>query len=77
MTINPSNDNSVGTHAWSAADEQFFRITAELFDPAYLRGASVLLASYDDSVASAPNPFPPTRGAPSPESARRAAAPAA
>jgi hypothetical protein len=35
---------------WSAADEQFFRVAGELFAPAMLAGASVLLASYDDSV---------------------------
>jgi hypothetical protein len=32
---------------WSATDEQFFRITAELFPPALLAGATVLLASND------------------------------
>ena len=35
---------------WTAADEQFFRIAAQLFAPAMLAGAGVLLASYDDSV---------------------------
>ncbi len=41
---------------WSAADEQFFRIVGELFHPAFLRGATVLLSSYDPSptVAEAP-----------------------
>ena len=29
---------------WSAADEQFFRITAELFSPSYAMGAGVLLS---------------------------------
>jgi hypothetical protein len=33
---------------WSAADEQFFRIVGELLTPAFLAGASVLLASYDE-----------------------------
>lgn len=32
---------------WSGTDEQFFRITAELFSTSFLRGASVLLASND------------------------------
>ncbi len=35
---------------WSAADEQFFRIAGQLFGPAILAGAGVLLASYDESV---------------------------
>lgn len=33
--------------AWSAEDESFFRVVRDLFAPAYLRGASALLASYD------------------------------
>jgi hypothetical protein len=32
---------------WSTADEAFFRIAAEIFPPAFLAGAGVLLASYD------------------------------
>ena len=32
---------------WSAADESFFRVVRELFRPAFLAGATVLLASYD------------------------------
>jgi hypothetical protein len=32
---------------WSAQDDTFFRITRELFSPSYLRGATVLLMSYD------------------------------
>lgn len=36
-----------GAALWSGADEQFFRIVAELFRPALLQGATVLLASYD------------------------------
>jgi hypothetical protein len=32
---------------WSSTDEQFFRLAADLFPPAFLRGAGVLLASYD------------------------------
>jgi hypothetical protein len=35
---------------WSAGDEQFFRIAGQLFAPAMLAGAGVLLASYDESV---------------------------
>ena len=35
---------------WSAADEQFFRIAGQLFSPAMLAGAGVLLASYDEAV---------------------------
>jgi hypothetical protein len=42
---------------WSATDEQFFRITAELFTPTYAMGAGVLLASYDpEPVALDPRP---------------------
>jgi hypothetical protein len=32
---------------WSATDEQFFHVTAEVFPPAFLKGATVLLASND------------------------------
>ena len=32
---------------WTDLDEQFFRISAALFTPAFCYGASVLLASYD------------------------------
>jgi len=40
---------------WSTADEAFFRIAAEIFPPAFLAGAGVLLASYDpDPVEDAP-----------------------
>lgn len=39
------------TTGWSAADEAFFRIVAEVFPPAFLRGGSVLLASYDADPA--------------------------
>ena len=35
---------------WTAADEQFFRIAGQLFAPAMLAGAGVLLASYDEAV---------------------------
>ena len=39
--------------AWSAQDESFFRIVRELFAPAYLQGATVLLASYDPEPGTA------------------------
>jgi hypothetical protein len=45
-----------GPTGWSSADEAFFRIVGELFRPAVLMGASVLLASYD--------PAPPAVEAP-------------
>ena len=52
---------------WSAADEAFFRITAELFSPSYAMGAGVLLASYDpEPVAPDPRPAP---GVPAPRRA--------
>ena len=35
------------TAAWSATDEQFFHLVRDLFEPSWLRGASLLLA--DDS----------------------------
>ena len=41
---------------WSTADEQFFRIVGELFRPAFLQGASVLLSSYDPASAVAEVP---------------------
>jgi hypothetical protein len=41
---------------WSTAGEQFFRIVGELFRPAFLQGASVLLSSYDPSPAVAVPP---------------------
>ena len=44
MTINPE---AVPT-TWTAADEAFFRIAFNAFSPAFLAGAGVLLASYDD-----------------------------
>jgi hypothetical protein len=46
---------------WSATDEQFFRITAELFTPTYAMGAGVLLASYDPEPV-APDPQPASAG---------------
>ena len=35
---------------WAAADEEFFRLAGQLFAPAMLAGAGVLLASYDEAV---------------------------
>jgi hypothetical protein len=35
--------------SWSEADERFFRIVGELLAPTFLAGATVLLASYDES----------------------------
>ena len=70
--INQTNQTSQTSHSthtnplesvrvlWSAADEAFFRITAELFSPAYAMGAGVLLASYDPEPA-APDPRPTPR----------------
>ena len=59
---------------WSATDEQFFRITAELFAPAYAQGAGVLLASYDpEPVAPDPQPPAPTVPAARPAPAATAA----
>ena len=40
---------------WTDQDEQFFRISAALFTPAFCYGASVLLASYDETCE-APTP---------------------
>jgi hypothetical protein len=41
---------------WTVDDETFFRVVADVFAPAFLLGAAVLLGSYDpDSV-----PTPPT-----------------
>jgi hypothetical protein len=37
--------------AWTPADEAFFRLVGEALPPAYLLGASVLLASYDPEPA--------------------------
>jgi hypothetical protein len=53
--------------AWSDADEQFFRCTADLFLPQFLWGSGTLLASYDEVLAQEPTPtqapvFTPARG---------------
>ena len=44
MTINPESIPST----WTSADETFFRVTSDAFSPAFVAGAGVLLASYDD-----------------------------
>lgn len=59
--MNPTNPLESVRVIWSASDEQFFRITAELFSPAYALGAGVLLASYDPEPV-APDPRPATAG---------------
>jgi hypothetical protein len=58
---------------WSAADEQFFRITAELFAPAFAQGAGVLLASYDPEPVP-PDPRPATHTVPAARTASAATA---
>ena len=55
-TIESVRTSPTGNAAWSGTDEAFFRIVGELFRPAVLLGASVLLASYD--------PAPPDVAAP-------------
>ena len=37
---------------WSADDESFFRAVADVFAPAFLWGATVLLGSYDQQALS-------------------------
>ena len=54
--VEPARTTRTGTAGWSAADEQFFRIVAEAFRPAFLQGASVLLSSYDPPSAVAEDP---------------------
>jgi hypothetical protein len=44
------------TGPWSTTDEAFFRIAAELFAPAFLQGATVLLSSYDPAPTAAAAP---------------------
>lgn len=60
MTINPE---SVPT-TWTAADETFFRIAFNAFSPAFLAGAGVLLASYDDEQVPVTIPTPAVTPAP-------------
>jgi hypothetical protein len=43
---------------WSAADESFFRAVADVFAPAFLLGATVLLGSYDPEPVRSPVPAP-------------------
>jgi hypothetical protein len=47
---------------WSVTDEQFFRVVRDVFPPALLAGAGVLLASYDPEPTT--SPAPPARRAP-------------
>jgi hypothetical protein len=57
--------------AWSVDDEEFFRVVGGGFDPAFLFGAGVLLASYDlddaqsEMPAARPSEAPPTMSDPS------------
>lgn len=51
---------------WDARDALFFQITARLFDPGFCLGASVLLATYDDSGA---QPLATTSAEPTPATA--------
>jgi len=57
--MNPTNPLESVRVIWSATDEKFFRITAELVTPAFAQGAGVLLASYDPEPV-APDPRPVT-----------------
>jgi hypothetical protein len=72
------NKSAQSVHdAWSTADEQFFRCTADLFVSEFLWGAGTLLASYDDALHVEPGPMQapcPAGGLPPRE---RAALPAA
>ncbi len=48
------NSIDIGPSSWDdARDGAFYRIVADLFPPAFLAGATVLLASYDDEHAAA------------------------
>src|SRR3954451_20221141 len=40
---------------WTAADEAFFVVVRDLFPPAFLAGAGVLLASNDDDIVAPPD----------------------
>ena len=78
MTLIATHPESVAATAWSPADEQFFRVTRDLFQPSYLLGATVLLASYDDdSLLDLPTSSTPPRGAPAHETSHQTAASAA
>ena len=52
MTLNPE---AVPT-TWTTADETFFRVAFDVFCPAFLAGASALLASYDDEQVAFASP---------------------
>jgi hypothetical protein len=41
---------------WTAFDEDYFRVAADVFAPDFLWGASALLASYDPESALDPSP---------------------
>jgi len=56
---------------WTAADEVFFRMTADAFPPAFLAGASVLLASYDDDEFGTTFAAPTTRACTTDDSVRQ------
>jgi hypothetical protein len=71
--MNPTNPLESVRVIWSASDEKFFRITAELFPPAYALGAGVLLASYDPEPV-APDPRPASATVPAARPARAATA---
>jgi hypothetical protein len=63
---------------WSAADERFFRVVADVLPTAYVLGAGVLLASYDPEPVARPQdatpaPPPPPIPAPAPAPAHQAA----
>ena len=62
MTINPE---AVPT-TWTAADETFFRVAFDAFSPAFLAGAGVLLASYDDEQTQVTTPTPAVTTTPAP-----------
>jgi len=50
---NPTATVGIAPANWDdARDAAFFRITAPLFDGAFCAGATVLLASYDDTAIS-------------------------
>lgn len=55
MTTNAITSTFTGSSrssSFSATDEAFFRMTASLFPPHFVFGASVLLGTYDDEVES-------------------------
>ncbi|HSP38894.1 MAG TPA: hypothetical protein VLR26_14205 [Frankiaceae bacterium] len=47
-------DETMDTDWDDARDGQFYRMVADLFPPAFLAGASALLASYDESRPAVP-----------------------